>query len=221
MGLRPAIIAPFFALILTACAPEAAQWSGAESPKEIKVEWVNFRHDVNFTTGQAAPSDFERSRFQSFLAQMRMTPSSRIAVAAAPGPLAASRAEAVMGLLAEQRIEIMRLAGGSLDGLGPGSVAVIVGRYIATPPNCPDWRKPANQNFQNSPSSNFGCATATNLALMVEDPADLLRGRPLGPGDAAGLVHGIQRYRSNLVIPPAGQVTQKSVDPLAKSGPAE
>ncbi len=218
MNIRPAAIASFLALFLVACTPQAAQWSGAESSKEIKVEWVNFRHDVSFTTGQAAPSDFERARFQSFLAQMRMTPSSRVAVAAAEGPLAAPRAEAIRALLAEQRIESMSLARGSLDDLGPGSVAVIVGRYVATPPNCPDWRKPANQNFQNSPSSNFGCANAVNLALMVEDPADLLRGRPLGPGDAAGLVHGIQRYRSNLVIPPAGQVTQTSVEAATSVG---
>ena len=218
MHIRPATIAPFLALFLVACTPQAAQWSGAESSKEIMVEWVNFRHDVSFTTGQAAPSDFERARFQSFLAQMRMTPSSRVAVAAAEGPLAAPRAEAIRALLAEQRIESMSLARGSLDDLGPGSVAVIVGRYVATPPNCPDWRKPANQNFQNSPSSNFGCANAVNLALMVEDPADLLRGRPLGPGDAAGLVHGMQRYRSNLVIPPAGQVTQTSVEAATSVG---
>lgn len=212
MHIRPAIIAPVLALLLAACAPQAAQWSGAESSKEIKVEWVNFRHDVSFTTGQAAPSDFERARFQSFLAQMRMTPSSRVAVAAAAGPLAAPRAEAIMALLAEQRIESTSLARGSVGDLGPGSVAVIIGRYVATPPNCPDWRKPANQNFQNSPSSNFGCATAANLALMVEDPADLLRGRRLGPGDAAGLIHGIRRYRGNLVIPPTAQVTQTSVE---------
>ncbi|MCH8187665.1 MAG: hypothetical protein IIB66_03000, partial [Proteobacteria bacterium] len=56
MHIRPAIIAPVLALLLAACAPQAAQWSGAESSKEIKVEWVNFRHDVSFTTGQAAPS---------------------------------------------------------------------------------------------------------------------------------------------------------------------
>ncbi len=215
MHLRLTTIAPFLALLLAACVPPAAQWSGAEAPKEIKVEWVNFRHDVSFTSGQAAPSDFERARFQSFLAQMRMTPSSRVAVAAAEGPLAGPRAEAVRALLDEQRIESMSLARGSLSDLGQGSVAVIVGRYVATPPNCPDWRKPANQNFQNSPSSNFGCANAVNLALMVEDPADLLRGRPLGPGDAAGLVHGIQRYRSNLVIPPTGQATQTSVEPAS------
>ncbi len=100
---------------------------------------------------------------------------------------------------------------GSVGDIGSGSVAVIVGRYIATPPRCPDWRKPSNQNPQNSPASNFGCASAVNLALMVEDPGDLLRGRQLGPGDAAGLVHGIQRYRSNLVIPPAEVQTQESV----------
>ncbi|MCH8184408.1 MAG: hypothetical protein IID55_14620, partial [Proteobacteria bacterium] len=105
MHIRPAIIAPVLALLLAACAPQAAQWSGAESSKEIKVEWVNFRHDVSFTTGQAAPSDFERARFQSFLAQMRMTPSSRVAVAAAAGPLAPPRAEALLAPLAEQRIE--------------------------------------------------------------------------------------------------------------------
>lgn len=212
MRIPRAALALIFAILLTACVPQAAQWTGAESPKGIKVEWVNFRHDVSFTAGQSAPSDFERARFQSFLAQMRMTPSSRVAVGTAAGPLAGRRAEAVMEQLTEQNIQGTSLAQGSLNDLEPTSVAVIVGRYVATPPNCPDWRKPSSQNHQNSPSSNFACADSTNLALMLEDPADLLRGRPLGPGDAAGLVHGIQRYRDNIVFPPTRQVTQDNVD---------
>ncbi len=211
MRARFIILLPLFTFVLAACSSVGAQYSGAESPKDIKVTWVNFRYDVLFADGEDAITAQERTRLDAFLRQIQMTPSSRFAVAAAAGPLAAARSDAVAAVLRGYRGGNTPISPGSVGDIGSGSVAVIVGRYIATPPRCPDWRKPSNQNPQNSPASNFGCASAVNLALMVEDPGDLLRGRQLGPGDAAGLVHGIQRYRSNLVIPPAEVQTQESV----------
>ena len=41
---------------------------------------------------------------------------------------------------------------------------------------CPDWSD-AGKPIGEGQSSNFGCASSTNLAAMIADPADLLRGR--------------------------------------------
>ena len=38
---------------------------------------------------------------------------------------------------------------------------------------CPDWSKPAQHNFFNTPHSNFACATRHNLALQLADPMDM------------------------------------------------
>lgn len=62
-------------------------------------------------------------------------------------------------------------------------------------PRCPDWSSSASRNFHNTLASNMGCANATNLGLMVEDPRDLERGtRTLSP-DATRNALIVQQYR--------------------------
>jgi pilus assembly protein CpaD len=46
----------------------------------------------------------------------------------------------------------------------------------ATVPNCPDWSD-KDLPMSEGQSSNYGCATALNLAAMIADPNDLIRGR--------------------------------------------
>ena len=51
------------------------------------------------------------------------------------------------------------------------------------------------RNFNNQPHPNLGCSTATNLGLMVADPRDLMRGRPIGPMDGEFAAKGVFDYR--------------------------
>jgi len=61
-------------------------------------------------------------------------------------------------------------------GVAPGTVRVIASRATASVPGCPNWGED-----QIAPrvatSSNYGCATNSNLAAMVADPNDLIEGR--------------------------------------------
>jgi pilus assembly protein CpaD len=52
----------------------------------------------------------------------------------------------------------------------------VVSAAGATVPGCPDWSD-RELPMSEGQSSNYGCATALNLAAMIADPADLLRGR--------------------------------------------
>ena len=74
-------------------------------------------------------------------------------------------------------------------------VRLKVARYSAEVPGCPNWSDDPARSFTNELSSNFGCATATNLALMVDDPRDLLRGRDLAPADGAFLANTLGLYQ--------------------------
>jgi pilus assembly protein CpaD len=78
---------------------------------------------------------------------------------------------------------------------------LVVGRYVVTTPDCPDWTKPTTGDRGNSPSGNFGCATATNLGLMVADPGGLVVGRSLGPNDPYLSTGAVRRYRDDKVKP--------------------
>lgn len=46
----------------------------------------------------------------------------------------------------------------------------------ASVPECPDWRD-TTLTASEGQASNYGCATASNLAAMIADPADLLHGK--------------------------------------------
>lgn len=58
----------------------------------------------------------------------------------------------------------------------PGSVRVTLTRAIASVPHCPDWSANSASNPRNGTSSNYGCAVNSNLAAMVANPNDLLKG---------------------------------------------
>jgi hypothetical protein len=68
---------------------------------------------------------------------------------------------------------------------------------IAVAPTCPSWATDTSDPFDNQPIPQFGCANARNLALMVEQPEDLVKGRDLGPARATTTVGAIRRYDNN------------------------
>lgn len=58
-----------------------------------------------------------------------------------------------------------------------GSARVVVSRSTAFVPGCPDWKDRWEGDYQGGTSYNYGCATNGNLAAMMADPEDLVRGR--------------------------------------------
>jgi pilus assembly protein CpaD len=88
--------------------------------------------------------------------------------------------------------------GVSVGGYGPGRL--VVTRAVATVDDCPNWDRPSHPELQASTTSNFGCATASNLAAMVADPNDLIRGRDAAPGGDAMTAEKSVRYWRNHIV---------------------
>lgn len=65
------------------------------------------------------------------------------------------------------------------------SVQVIVDTYRAIPPRCPNWTSAYGKGHGRGPTSNFGCSTASNFLLMIEDPIVLFKGETPSSRDAA------------------------------------
>jgi pilus assembly protein CpaD len=108
-----------------------------------------------------------------------------------------ARVGAVAAIFEERRVRTTEApARERITGVDPNSVLVTIERHVVVLPDCPDWQKPETQNWKNLPMPNFGCANQTNLGLMVADPGDLVRGREMGPADAARTSLGIERYRT-------------------------
>ena len=65
--------------------------------------------------------------------------------------------------------------------IAPGTVRVVITRMIAGVPGCPDVSRQYQPDYLASTTSNYGCAVNSNLAKMVADPGDLVRGVPGSP----------------------------------------
>ncbi|MGB9152000.1 MAG: CpaD family pilus assembly lipoprotein [Alphaproteobacteria bacterium] len=68
---------------------------------------------------------------------------------------------------------------------------------IATPPACPSWASDTKNPFDEQPDPQFGCANARNLALMAENPNDIVEGRDMGNARGVTEVGAIRRYDNN------------------------
>jgi pilus assembly protein CpaD len=191
------LVAAALAAMLAGCS-ETTYWSPAEAPKQTQVDWVRFDHRVMFDPRSRDISISERARLEEFLARVDPRYGDQVLVGTGSGTV-----EGEVGLQRVSTVaEYLRSSGMKVAPLTDvnvarwdGAVQISVGRYVVTPPNCPDWTKSASYDPLNHTSSNFGCATATNLGLMVADPGDLVRGRPMGPSDGAYGARMIQTWR--------------------------
>lgn len=82
------------------------------------------------------------------------------------------------------------------QNIGLQKIKVRLNQYSIAVPNCPDWSDSPSNTFNNQVHANFGCATASNLALMVGNPRDLVRGQDLSPADGTVLSNALTNYRT-------------------------
>ena len=81
--------------------------------------------------------------------------------------------------------------------VAPGTVRVIVSRTEASVPGCPNWAVRRIRTTTTSMLPNFGCSVNSNLAAMVANPEDLVRGREgTGVGDAITSAKAVSSYRT-------------------------
>ena len=188
---------------LGACAPDTAEWSPVEAPKKNRVDWVAFHHTIQFGARNATLGARAKTNLSRFVRRLGSGDGVRITVAATAdgdGALVAGRREAAVTAYLRGLGVRPRLApAAAARAAGKSAVVVTIGRYVVTTPRCPNWTKPSHKDFDNRVSSNFGCATETNLGLMVADPGTLLRGGRLGPADGEAQARSIDNYRKGEV----------------------
>ena len=186
-------------LALAACRPGAAEYTEVEAPKQIGIDSTATQLQVAFAGGSARLAPAEAARLQRLALSGAISRADRVTIAASgDAPLRARRVETISSELL--RFGIVAAAS-PLAGVPHNRALIAVGRDMVTLPPCPNWSKPSGGDFTNSSPSNFGCATTSNLALMVASPADLAGGRELGPADGRLAAAAMQRYVNG--IPPS------------------
>jgi pilus assembly protein CpaD len=195
MKIRFYPIALPLALAFAGCVTD---YTKSEAPNNLTVDGAERRVELSFVPGSArlAPAD----AIDRLVAIGEIRPSDRVTIAAAGYPALAEQRTAVISR------ELLRY-GIVADALPletvPANHAIIgIGRYTVTLPPCPNWSSSPGAEYTNAYYSNWGCAAATNLGLMVANPADLVSGRTLAPADGMPAVTAVTRYLNDRVKQP-------------------
>lgn len=152
-----------------------------------------YQLDVASSGGELPPS--EQGRLQGWLDAMGARYGDRIAVED-PSLYGSSAAQATIRSMVERRGLLLSQDVPVTTGAVPqGALRVILTRASAHVPGCPDWSSKSSINMNNATSSNYGCAINSNLAAMVADPNDLIKGASNDRSDPASATRAIKTFR--------------------------
>jgi pilus assembly protein CpaD len=186
---------------LQACTDPNAEWSSVEADRDIRVDYSRTTHAAVYARGASALSPAEQARLNAFLSTAEAQPQDTVYLEPAAGDhLAAGRINTLSRELEHRGFQVATLPS-ARDAVPANSMLVVLERYVATPPSCPNFTKSSAEDHENAPPSNWGCSNQTNLGLMVANPRDLVIGRQPTPEPADAAVLAIQRYRTGKTAP--------------------
>lgn len=178
--MRPTpLLALLPAVLLAACGTDNR---GLESVHQPVVERTDYAIDV--ATAPEGLRAGEAQRLDGWMGAIRIGFGDRVAI---DDPNGAGRrvrddvqsVAARYGLLVAEEVPVTGAP------VAPGTVRIVVSRSRAFVPGCPDMSRVNDPNFNVHTGSDYGCASNSNLAAMVANPADLVRGAQ-GASDSDG-----------------------------------
>ena len=205
---------PVLIPVLLGLAGCAAEYSKSEAPTALRVDGAESRREIAFAAGSATLSPSEIRKINDWVLSGTIRPADRVAIAAGgPPALAQARTSAIAKALL--RWGIVATSEPFAD-VAANRAVVNIGRYAVTLPDCPNWSQSLQWEFTNAYTSNFGCADATNLGLMVASPGDLVSGREFTGIDAVPAINAVNRYQTDKITPPP----QPTASPFSGGGGA-
>jgi len=178
---------------LAGCAGAAYNNTSLDSVHQPLVRNSIYQFDVATSGGELPPS--EQGRLQGWLDAMGVRYGDRIAIED-PSVYGASSAQAtVRSMIGRRGLLISNDVPVTTGAVPQDNLRIVVTRSSASVPGCPNWDSKSAINPQNSTSSNYGCATNSNLAAMVADPNDLIKGARNDRHDPSAATRAIRTYR--------------------------
>lgn len=168
----PLLLVPV--LMLGAC----GTYNGSVDSVYQPVVQRNF-YVLDLQTAGYALAPGEGERLAGWMASMGLRYGDQVAVD--DGGASGSGREEVAAQAGRYGLLLNEKAPVTVGQIAPGTVRVVVTRMRASVPGCPDFSRQYQPDFSSSTTSNYGCATNSNLAAMVADPGDLVKGAPGSP----------------------------------------
>jgi len=189
-----ASIALATALVALGGCANMAQNRGLESVHQPVVSRTNYALDLYAGGGDLHAG--EQAKLAQWFEAMDLGYGDRVALDAngeGSSPVVRAMVEA---MASRYGVTVSTYAPVTVGEIAPGTARVVVTRSSARVPGCPNWDDTLEMNYNNATSNNYGCSVNANLAAMVADPEDLVRGQPgAETNDATGSNKAIKTYR--------------------------
>jgi pilus assembly protein CpaD len=190
MRLAPTAAILALGLTLSACGPVNR---GLGSVNQPVVERTDYVLDLP-AVGLSSQNSPEAGRLAAWFDAIEIGYGDRISVDESAA-YAGESTRAVAAIAARYGLLVSDGAPVTTGQIDPGLVRVVVSRNKAGVPNCPNWDRKSTPELASSTMSNYGCATNSNLAAMIANPEDLVRGQAGATPDARTTSKAIKSYR--------------------------
>ncbi len=169
-----------------------------ESVHQAVVQRTNYTFDMSVGRDGVSPS--EQRRLAGWFEAMDLRYGDRIAI---DDPVASSATRASVENVASRYGLMVGTDAPATPGyVNAGTARIIITRSSATVPGCPDWGTRTDTNMHNATASGYGCAINGNLAAMVANPQDLVKGTK---GSLPTIsANGAKAVDVHLAVPPSG-----------------
>lgn len=171
--LRPGAIA-LLTLPLAACVTGTAN-RGVDSVHQPVVGYAAYSFDVQTGGGRLSPA--EAARLDDWFASIKLAYGDRVAIVTGTDDYTPALGEDIANAVARHGLLLAQDSSAAAGAAPAGSVRLVVRRTTASVPGCPDWSRKQETDLGLAASSSFGCGVNGNLAAMVADPEDLVRGQ--------------------------------------------
>jgi pilus assembly protein CpaD len=160
------------------------------------VEHTNYVFDLRVDGDRV--SEAEMNRLAAWLHSINARYGDRIAIDEPRGYDSAGARADVSRVANDLGLLVTDQAAPITEGdIAPGTIRVVASRASAHVEGCPSYTNPGIDSPVRT-DSNYGCATNSNLAAMIADPDDLVRGQQgdgSGNAQVAGRAVGTYRQR--------------------------
>lgn len=189
----PALIAIAAGLSLTACGNMATNRT-LESVNQPIVKRTNYTLDLNSFSGTLPVT--EQKRLTEWFDAMQLGYGDRVAIDHGTASESMATVQLVEAIASRHGVGVQPFAPITVGQIAPNTVRIVVTRSTAYVEGCPNWGSSSETNFNNATSTDYGCASNSNLAAMVADPEDLVRGQSAAQlRDTDGSIKAIKSYR--------------------------